>query len=315
MIKLAPKIMNLIILIPAYNEEDNIQKTILNIPKKINGITKIQVLVVNDGSTDKTTELAMNAGADKVVSHKTNLGVGASFMTGIRTCLSMNADIVVTLDADSQFNPNEISKLIVPILNNELDVAIGSRFLKGRPKNMPKIKFFGNRIFTKIVSWVTGQKFSDTQTGFRAYSKDALPHISVVNEFTYTQEVLIDLKFKGLKIGEIPVLVSYDDKRKSRVIKNIFSYSYRASSIILRSIVYHKPIFSFGILGLFLIIVGALSKIVTITKLLDVSAGLSTGLIILGIVSFMMGLFASVVFSRQSFTEKDIRHHLSTKIN
>jgi glycosyltransferase involved in cell wall biosynthesis len=245
-----------------------------------------------------------------VISHKTNLGVGASFMSGVRTCMSMNAGIVVTLDADSQFDPNEISKLIVPILNNELDVVIGSRFLNGRPNNMPKIKFFGNKVFTKIVSWVTGQKFSDTQTGFRAYSKDAIPLISIVNDFTYTQEVLIDLKFKGLKIGEVPIFVSYDDKRKSRVVKNIFNYSSRALSIILRSLIYHKPIFSFGILGSFLIVIGVLSKIATISNIFHITSGLSTGLIILGIVSFMMGLFASVVFKRQSFAEKDMRHYV-----
>jgi len=303
----------LIVLIPAYNEEENIEKAVLSIPRKINGIQKVEVLVVDDGSTDKTAELAMNGGADKVVSHKRNMGVGASFMTGIRNAISMNADVVVTVDADSQFDSKQIPELIVPILNDQLDVVIGSRFLKEKPKNIPRVKMFGNKVFSKIVSWLVNQKISDSQTGFRAYSKEAILNVSIVNDFTYTQEVLIDLKFKGLQVGEIPVKVTYNEKRKSRVVKNIFNYSARALSIIIRTLVYHKPIFAFSLFGAILIGGGILAKIITITDIFGggVSAGLSTGFIILGVVSFMMGILASVVFKRQAFAEKDLRHYIN----
>src|SRR3989337_2427350 len=148
----------------------------MSIPRKIMGIEKVEVLVVNDGS------------ADKIVSHKRNSGVGAAFMTGVRNAISMNADIVVTVDADSQFDANQIHEMVVPILNHQADVIIGSRFQKNIPKNIPRVKLLGNRMFSKLVSWVVGQKFTDTQTGLRAYSKETLLHISVVNEFTYTQE-------------------------------------------------------------------------------------------------------------------------------
>ncbi|HXV38591.1 MAG TPA: glycosyltransferase family 2 protein [Nitrosopumilaceae archaeon] len=302
--------MKLVVLIPAFNEESNIGKAVLGIPRKIMGVDKVEVLVVDDGSRDKTAELAFNAGADKVVSHKRNKGVGAAFMTGIRNAISMNADVVVTVDADSQFDPNQIPELIVPILNHQSDVVIGSRFLTSVPENIPRIKMLGNRIFSKIVSWLTGQKFTDTQTGFRAYSREALLGVSIVNDFTYTQEVLIDLKFKGLQIGEIPVSVIYDEKRKSRVVKNVFNYSTRALSIIIRTLVYHKPIFAFGLFGAVLIGGGILAKILSIVQILEVNASLSTGFIILGVVSFMMGMFASVVFKRQAFAERDLRHYL-----
>ena len=115
--------MKLVVLIPALNEEENIAKAIHSIPKKILGIDEIKILVVNDGSTDKTMDMAMDAGAYRVVSHKTNLGVGAAFMTGIRNAISMNADILVTLDADGQFPPKQISEIIVPILNNQYDMV------------------------------------------------------------------------------------------------------------------------------------------------------------------------------------------------
>ncbi|MGB6464507.1 MAG: glycosyltransferase family 2 protein [Nitrosotalea sp.] len=302
--------MKLVILIPAYNEEATIEKVIKSIPQKIFGIDKIEILVVNDGSVDRTSDLAFNCGADKVVSHKVNMGVGAAFMTGIRNAISMDADVVVTLDADAQFTADQIPELIFPILNRQSDVVIGSRFLKNIPLNMPKIKLIGNGVFTKMISFLVNQKFTDTQTGFRAYSKDAILNISVVNEFTYTQEVLIDLKFKGFKISEIPVAVSYDDKRKSRVVKSIFNYTRKSISVIIRSLIYHRPVLAFGIFGGMVCAGGILAKLLTISHILIISRGLSTGLIILGIVSFMMGLFASVVFKRQAFTEKDMRHHI-----
>jgi len=302
--------MKLVVLIPAYNEEADIEKTILNIPRKIFGIDKIEVVVVNDGSTDKTEELAFNAGADKIISHKTNMGVGAAFMTGIRNAISMNADIVTVLEAHSQFDFKQIPDLINPILNRQFDVVIGSRFSNGPPQDMPKIKQIGNKIFSKLISFMIGQKFTDTQTGVRAYSKDAISNIAIVHEFTYTQEVLIDLKFKGFTICEVPMRVSYDKKRKSRVVKNIFDYSCRVISIIIRSLIYHRPILAFGLFGVFLCAVGITAKLLTISHIQGVSVSLSSGLIILGVVNFMLGLLASVVFRRQSFTEKEVRHYL-----
>jgi len=307
--------MKLVVVIPSYNEEENIEKSVLSIPRKINGIDQVEVLVIDDGSTDKTADMALNGGANKVVSHTKNIGVGAAFMTGIRNAILMNADIVVTIDADSQFDSKQIPELIVPILNKQLDVVIGSRFASSVPKNIPRIKLIGNKIFSKLVSWVIGQKLSDTQTGFRAYSKKSLLNISVVNNFTYTQEVIIDLKFKGIQIGEIPVSVSYDEKRKSRVVKNVLSYSIRALSIIINSITYHRPIFSFGLLGLVLCGGGIIEKLLSINNFGFVSTEFSTAIIILGVVSFMMGIFANVVFKRQLFAEKDLRHYLDKSIH
>ena len=302
--------MKLVVLIPAFNEASNIEKVIQNVPRKIMGIDEVKVLLVNDGSTDQTIDRAVSGGADRIVSHDTNTGVGAAFMTGIRNAVLMNADIVVAVDGDSQFDSTQIGRLIAPILNNQADVVVGSRFKKGNPKNIPRIKLIGNKIFTKIVSSLVQQKFTDTQTGFRAYSKKALLNISVVNNFTYTQEVLIDLKFKGMQITEVPISVSYDDKRKSRVVKNIFSYSSKALAIIIKTLVFHRPLVSFFVLGGLFCGGGILAKILTSLNLFSVTASLSTGLIILGGVSFMMGVFATVVFNRQSFAEKDLRHYI-----
>jgi len=303
--------MKLVVFIPAYNEEKTIEKTILEIPRKISGFDKIEVLVINDGSKDRTAELALNAGATKIVSHKTNMGVGAAFMTGVRNCISMNADVAVKIDADMQFDPKNIPELTVPILNNQLDVVVGSRFLNSKVENIPRKKFIGNKIFTKIISLVTGQKFTDTQSGFIAYSKEAISNLIVINDFTFVHEAILDLKFKGFRIGEVGVPVQYFNERKSRVVKNVFNYSYKALSIIFRSLIYHRPIFTFGILGTLLVVGGVIAKIITISNIIGggISAELSTGFIILGIVNFMLGIFATIVFKRQSHTERSIRYY------
>lgn len=307
--------MKLVVFIPAYNEEKTIDKVILEIPRKISGFDEIEVLVINDGSKDKTVEVAMNAGADKVISHSTNMGIGATFMTGIRNCITMNADVAVIIDADQQFDSKDIPNLTIPILNNQLDVVLGSRWLNREVTGIPKRNLIGNKICTKMISMVTGQKFTDTQSGFVAYSKNVLKNITVVNDFTFVHEAILDLKFKGFRLGEISVPVKYFEERKSRVVKNVFNYGYRALSIIIKSLVYHRPILTFGILGIFLIIGGIFAKIITISNIFGggISSELSTGFIILGVVNFMLGLFANIVFKRQAFTERNLREYLTNK--
>lgn len=300
----------LVVLIPAYNEEELIGKTISDIPRKIFGIGTVEILVIDDGSSDKTVEVAMNAGANKVVSLGKNMGVASAFMTGVRNAISMNADIVVTLDADGQFPPKQVSEIVIPILNNQYDMVSGARFTNEVSKDYPKVKLIGNKLFSKMVSMVVNQKFVDTQTGFRAYNRNALLNISIISEYNFAQEVLIDLVFKGFRVGEIPVNVLFDKNRKSRIVRNVFSYSSKAMNTIIRSIFYHRPLMAFGLFGAFLCIGGIFAKLLTISGTLPISDSLENGLIILGIVSFMMGLLANIVFKRQAFTEKDIRHYI-----
>lgn len=290
----------------AYNEEELIGKTILRIPKKIPRIDKVEILVVNDGSIDKTVEIAMNAGADKIVSHKTNMGVGAAFMTGVRSAISMDADIIVSVDADGEADISQIPDLINPIINNQFDVVIGTRFWKNNPNTYKKINYIGNRIFTKLVSFVAGHKFSDTQTGYRAYSREALENISVISDFTYSQEVLLDLHFKKFRIGETPI--KFKHRKDSRLVRSRLGYSIHALSIVLSSLVYHRPIMAFGLFALILSGTGIGAKLlkVFLPGIFDVHTTLSSGLILLGAVCFIMGLFAHVVFKRQAYTERDL---------
>ena len=247
----------LVVLIPALNEEKTIASVIMAIPRKIEGISRVLVLVVDDGSTDRTVQKAKQAKADKIVSHKGNKGLGIAFQTGIDTALKMGAGIIVNIDADGQFNPNDIPKIIAPVLQGKAEVVTCSRFLdKSLEPKMPGIKKFGNKCFTKIINFFTGSKFTDTQCGFRAYSKEAALRMNLFAKFTYTQEVLIDLLEKGMRIEEVACKIEGERKGKSRIVTHWYNYGIKASIIVVRTLRDYKPLQFFGTIGLLLFAAG-----------------------------------------------------------
>ncbi|HWQ96183.1 MAG TPA: glycosyltransferase [Candidatus Methylomirabilis sp.] len=253
------KFVKLAITIPAYNEEKNIGRVIREIPKRIEGIDEIEIIVINDGSNDRTSEAAKEAGANRIISHSNNKGVGRAFSTGLNAAIETGADIIVNIDADRQFNPEDIPKLIEPILKNEAEFVTASRFLdKDLEPEIPYIKKIGNQLFTWVISEITGQYFTDTQCGFRAFSRKAALKLNLFGKFTYTQEVFLDLVNKDITIKEIPIWVSYDKNRKSRVVKNPLLYGIKALSIIIRTVRDTKPLFFFGNFGLFFLLTGFL---------------------------------------------------------
>ena len=248
--------MKMIILIPAYNEEDTISRTIQNIPSSFEGIDEISILVVDDGSTDATRPTAEKEGA-VVVSHTRNRGVGSAFHTAVQYALENRADILVGIDADGQFNPLEIPVLIAPILNRQADMVIGNRFSNGMPENMPRIKYRGNRIVARLVNSISGLSLTDVSCGFRAYDAEALLRLNIYGEFTYTHETILSAAYQGLKVVERPISVRYDPNRKSRVADSVFNYAVRTSKIILRVLLDYRPLRVFGTIGGVLIGLGA----------------------------------------------------------
>jgi len=198
-----------------------IASVIKKVPKKILGI-KTEVLVVNDGSKDKTEFKAKQAGAF-IINHSINRGLGQTFQTGIEKAIELDADIMVNIDADGQFNPKEISKLIAPIINKEANFVASDRFYNlesnnlVKPHNMPLIKYWGNLLMANLISFLSNQKFNDVSCGFRAYDRKTLLSLNLIGKFTYTQESFLDLATKGLRIKTVPVNVKYFTDRKSRV--------------------------------------------------------------------------------------------------
>jgi glycosyltransferase involved in cell wall biosynthesis len=244
------------VLIPAYNEEKTIGQVINAIPRDIAG--NVEVIVINDGSTDNTVTVAKESGADRVVSHNVNRGVGVAFQTGIEIALKTNADIIVNIDADGQFNPEDIPKLVEPIIQDEADMATCTRFLvKEWIPEMPRVKKFGNSMFTHFINFLTGQKFTDTQCGFRAYSREAALRMNLMGDFTYTQEVFLEVVEKGMRIKEIPCRVrGVREYGKSKVVKNPVSYGLNSLLIILRAFRDYHPLRFFGSIGAAVFLVG-----------------------------------------------------------
>lgn len=229
---------------PALNEEETILDVIKTIPKNIEGFSSIEILVINDGSVDQTVLEAQKGGAT-VLSHNTNKGVGEAFQTAVKYALENKTDILVSIDADGQFDVKQILEMVSPILNNQADFCIGIRFSSGKPNNMPKIKFWGNKQVNKIVSFVCKTKILDASCGFRAYSKDTLLSLNLHGSFTYTHETILDLIDKGYKVEQIPVKVEYFDGRVSRVANNLFNYTFKTSAIIFKSLKDYKPLYFF----------------------------------------------------------------------
>jgi glycosyltransferase involved in cell wall biosynthesis len=247
--------MHLVIALPALNESATIGTVLDSIPDTYPGINKVTKLVIDDGSTDNTKVISISKGA-MVISHQQNKGVGAAFQTAVKTALEINADIMVNIDSDGQFNPTDIGKIINPIVSDEADFVTASRFIdKTMKPQMPTVKYLGNLFMSRIVSTVTKTRFYDVSCGFRAYSKETLMRLNLFGSFTYTQETFIDLAFKGLRIIEIPILVrGVREFGKSRVASNLFKYGSNTIQIILHSVIDYRPLSVFGTLALLLLI-------------------------------------------------------------
>lgn len=209
--------MKLAIVIPAYNEEEHIFEVVSGLPKKLAGISKIEVIVVDDGSKDRTGQLAKKAGA-KVLTHKINLGVGNAYKTGLEY-VKGEFEAVVTMDADGQHSAADIKKIIVPILQNQADIVIGTRLIN--PKGMPPIKLFGNWLMNFITYLFSGIWTTDSQSGFRGYNQKVLRLIQLkTGGYEICSELFSEIKRFNLRMVEIPIKVIYYKGQKGQSIAN-----------------------------------------------------------------------------------------------
>lgn len=220
-------------IMPALNEEALIGGVIRRIPREIEGISEIEVLVIDDGSTDDTVRVAHEAGAS-VVSLHANMGLGVAMQRGIDEAVKRRVDYAVNIDADGQFNPEDIPRLLDPLVRGEADFVSASRFLeKDLVPQMPVVKRIGNWGMSKIVSWICGQSFADVSCGFRGYTRETMLQLVLSGSFTYTQESFILLAQRNLRIREIPLRVrGVREQGTSRIASNLFRYAYRTVGII-----------------------------------------------------------------------------------
>lgn len=240
--------MKLIVTIPTYNEEKNISDVIREIPRTINGIDRVEVLVMDDGSTDHTIAAATKAGADFILRQTENVGLAKNFSDAIQAALKKGADIIVNTDGDNHYNQSRIPELLEPILKRNADIVIGSRNIQKLGGKMPWINRIGNRIGSFVTTKIAGLPRLDVSSGFRAYSREAALKLVVYSGHTYTHATLIAAADQKCIITEIPITARTVD-RPSRLIQSIPKHIFRAGVVILRNILLFKPLRSFSLLG------------------------------------------------------------------
>lgn len=247
--------VKIIVQIPAYNEAENIWTVIKHIPRTISW-HPVEVMVIDDGSTDNTAEIAKNAWADHIIIHDYNRKIGCAFKTWVEKFFELKADILVNIDADGQFDPLDIPKLVHPLLARNAEIVLASRFGKHKPTAMPWIKYRLNKLVARVVSKLLSHPIDDLTCGFRAYSREALMQLNLIESFTYTQEVIIDAIGKRIKMIWLPVQVKYFAERKSRVVWSIASYIGKSFMIIFRTVRDVRPLVFFGLPGLIAAVIG-----------------------------------------------------------
>lgn len=301
--------MKLIITIPAHNEEATLGKVIAEIPKRIIGIKTIKVLVIDDGSTDKTVSVAKKHRA-MVIKNKGNKGLAYTFKRGLDHALAMGADVIVNTDADFQYNQKQIPLLLEPILKGEADLVLGSRF-RGHIEYMPSRKRWGNRLSTWVVRQVSGLPISDAQTGFRAFSREAALHMNIQSSYTYTQETILQAAASHLTVKEVPI-----DFRKregeSRLMSGIFNYAKRVAGTLVVGYLNYRPLRIFFSIGLLFFAIGFILGLrilihYSATGLVSPfipTAILTAILVIFGFQIMMIGLLAEMIKSKREIEEE-----------
>ena len=232
----------LLVMMPALNEEASIAAVLGRVPRAIPGVGRVDVLVIDDGSTDATVRLSRESGAD-VISHGRNLGVGTALQTGLNEAIRRGVDLLVNIDSDGQFAPEDIGKIVVPVLEGRADFVTASRFLdKSLVPEMPWVKRFGNWGMARIISALCGQSFEDVSCGFRCYGREAILHLTLLGRFTYTQESFLVLTQKGLRLEEMPMVVrGVREHGQSRIASNLWRYAWRTLGIIFSFIRDYSP--------------------------------------------------------------------------
>lgn len=245
---------SVVITIPAFNEESSLAMLVKDIHEVMKSSRySYKILVLDDGSTDRTKEVASKLGA-VVFSNPVRMGLAETFKTEMKKALELNPDIIIHIDADYQYSPKDIPRLIKPIEDGEADLVLGNRF-QGGIDSMPLMKRLGNKAFSKVISDITRFRVGDCQTGFRAMNKKAAS-LPIISNHTYTQEQIIRAVRSGLKIKEIPTHFYSRKSGKSKLLKGPFEYAIKAWINILRLYRDFEPLKFFGRIGLFFILVG-----------------------------------------------------------
>lgn len=306
--------MKLIIQIPCYNEAETLEIALNDLPKTIEGIDEIEYLIINDGSTDKTVEVAANWGVHYVVNFARNKGLAKGFMAGVNACLEYGADIIVNTDADNQYCGADVETIVRPILEGKADIVVGERPIDQTEHFSPlkkKLQHFGSWVVRKASK----TDIPDAPSGFRAFSREAALRLNVINDYTYTLETIVQAGRNKMAIISVPVRTN-GELRPSRLFGSMFGYIKKSMLTIIRAFLMYRPLQFFATLGTILLLFGVG---IGVRFLIYFASGEGAGhiqslilasmMIILGVMTGIVGMQADIIAGNRKLLE-DIQYHV-----
>jgi len=301
--------VKLIIQIPCFNEADTLPLTLADLPRQLEGFDAIEVLVIDDGSVDGTSEIARQLGVDHVVKVPQNRGLAHAFGLGIQTALELGADVIVNTDGDNQYPGGEIQRLVEPILTGAADMVIGDRQVM-KVKHFSATKKVLQRAGSSVVQWAAGTRVPDATSGFRALSKEAALHLVIFSNYTYTLETIIQAGKKGLVVTSVPIKTN-EQLRESRLIRSTPRYVLSSAGTILRIFLMYEPLRVFLTLGA-LLAAGGLVLFLRFLYFFLIGQGqghiqsliTASILIFLGFQTFLLGLLADLIARNRKIMEE-----------
>ena len=293
--------MKLIVQIPCYNEENTLPQTLADIPRVIPGIDLVEILIVDDGSTDRTVAVAREHGVEHIIRNKRNLGLARTFRYGLDACLHAGADIIVNTDGDNQYAGWDIPKLVAPILAGEAEIVIGDR-QTADVMHFSASKKLLQSLGSRIVRGLSGIDVPDAVSGFRAISREAAFRINIVSSFSYTTEMVIQAGKKHMTVASVPVETNPKKTRESRLFTSIPRFIERSATTMLRMYAMYQPLRVFFLIGGLLGLLGAI-PIVRFLYFYAIGSGaghlqsliLGGVLVVLGFIALMIGLVADLI--------------------
>jgi len=300
--------VKLIVQIPCYNEELTLPETVRDIPRSIAGIDVVEILVIDDGSSDRTSDIARELGVEHVLRNKINVGLARTFRAGLDRCIALGADIIVNTDADNQYCGADIAELVRPILEGRVDVVVGDRQTSTIAHFSPRKKMM-QRFGSLVVRSFSGVDVPDAVSGFRAISRDAAMRLNIVSPFSYTIEMLIQVGKKGIAFTSVPIRTN-PKTRESRLFKSVFRFVERSATTLVRMYSMYQPLRVFTALGLFIALIGLVPMLRFLYYYLFFSGAgkiqslvIGSALLTIGVLTFVLGLLADLMNHNRALLE------------